>query len=169
MQGDLGKTLRNKPVWPDLRDAIIVTIQLGSLAFLITIVFGLSIGVISAIKQYSWFDTVATGLSFFGLSIPPFFFGLMLQIILVLKFRDWFGDTPFYTSSDNNSTNSGLGYDRLIHLVLPALTVAVQGVAIYSRSRGHRCSTFSTRTSYGRHERRESPSSSSSSMRCATR
>ena len=131
--GDFGKTLRQKPVWPDLRDAIVVTLQLGALAYVITIGLGLTIGVISAIKQYSWFDSLSTGVSFFGLSIPPFFFGLMMQIILVLKFRDWFGTTPFFTSGVNNSSSSGLGYDRLIHLILPAFTVAVQGIAIYSR------------------------------------
>jgi peptide/nickel transport system permease protein len=133
LHGDLGKNLRNKPVWPDLRDAMIITLQLGALAYVITIGLGLTIGIISAVKQYSWFDSLATGISFFGLSIPPFFFGLMLQIILVLKFKDWFGSTPFYTSGVNNSTATGLGFDRLIHLMLPAFTVAVQGVAIYSR------------------------------------
>jgi peptide/nickel transport system permease protein len=133
VHGDLGKTRRNKDVWPDLRDAMIITIQLGAMAYVITIVFGLGIGILSAIKQYSWFDSLGTGISFFGLSIPPFFFGLMLQIILVLKFQDWFGKTPFYTSGVNNSTSSGLGYDRFIHLLLPAIVVAVQGIAIYSR------------------------------------
>jgi peptide/nickel transport system permease protein len=133
VHGDFGKTLRQKPVWPELRDSIVVTIQLGALAYIITITVGLSIGIISAIKQYSWFDSLSTGISFFGLSIPPFFFGLFLQIILVLKFRSWFGTTPFFTSGVNNSTNTGLGYDRLIHLMLPAFTVAVQGIAIYSR------------------------------------
>src|SRR5438067_4901228 len=133
LHGDLGRNLRNKPVWPDLRDAIIVTLQLGFYAYVLTVVFGLTIGIISAVKQYSWFDSLATGVSFFGLSIPPFFFGLMLQIILVLKFKDWFGSTPFYTSGVNNSTETGLGFDRMIHLTLPAITVAVQGIAIYSR------------------------------------
>jgi len=52
---------------------------------------------------------------------------------MVLKFKDWFGSTPFYTSGVNNTTETGLGYDRMIHLTLPALTVAVQGIAIYSR------------------------------------
>jgi len=133
MRGDLGHTLRNKDVWPDLRDAIVITLQLGALAYLITITLGLTIGIISAIKQYSWFDSLSTGISFFGLSIPPFFFGLMLQVVLVLRFKDWFGSTPFYTSNVNNSSNTGLGYDRFIHLLLPAFTVAVQGIAIYSR------------------------------------
>ena len=133
LHGDLGHNLRNKEVWPDLRDAMIITLQLGLYAYLITVTFGVTIGIFSAVKQYSWFDTLSTGTSFFGLSIPPFFFGLMLQIIMVLKFKDWFGSTPFYTSGVNNSTETGLGYDRLIHLTLPALTVAVQGIAIYSR------------------------------------
>ena len=112
-------------MWPDLRDAIIVTLQLGFYAYVLTVVFGLTIGIISAVKQYSWFDSLATGVSFFGLSIPPFFFGLMLQIILVLKFKDWFGSTPFYTSGVNNSTETGLGFDRMIHLTLPAITLGL--------------------------------------------
>src|SRR4051794_2246281 len=133
IHGDLGKTLNNKPVWPELRDAMIITIQLGFLAYLITLFFGLSIGIISAIRQYSWFDSLFTGLSFFGLSIPAFFFALMLQVLLVLRFKDWYGSTPFYTSDVNNSSSTGLGYDRFIHLLLPAFVVAVQGIAIYSR------------------------------------
>jgi peptide/nickel transport system permease protein len=133
LRGDLGHSLNNKPVWPNLRDAMIITIQLGLLAYLITVFFGLGIGIISAIRQYSWFDSLSTGISFFGLSIPPFFFGLLLQVILVLRFKGWFGSTPFYTSDVNNTSNTGLGYDRFIHLLLPAFTVAVQGIAIYSR------------------------------------
>jgi peptide/nickel transport system permease protein len=133
IRGDLGHTLNNKPVWPELRDAIIITLQLGALAYVITLVFGLTIGIVSAIRQYSWFDSLSTGISFFGLSIPPFFFGLMLQVVLVLRFKGWFGSTPFFTSDVNNSSNSGLGYDRFIHLLLPAIAVAVQGIAIYSR------------------------------------
>jgi peptide/nickel transport system permease protein len=79
------------------------------------------------------FDTFATGLSFVGLSMPPFFFGLILQIVLVLKFKDWFGDTPFFTSRMNTPGTGGFGTDRLWHIILPALTVAVQGIAVYSR------------------------------------
>jgi peptide/nickel transport system permease protein len=133
LHGDLGHTIRNVEVAPELRHAMWNTIQLGVFAFLITIFFGVAIGVISAVKQYSWFDGLATGISFFGLSIPPFFFGLLLQIVLVLNFQKWFGQTPFFTSGINNSKNDSFGFDRMQHMILPALTVAVQGVAIYSR------------------------------------
>lgn len=132
--GDLGVSLQNRrPVWPELSSAMWNTLQLGAFAFVFYITLGVGIGVLSAYKQYSWFDTVATGTSFLGLSFPPFFFGLILQIVLVLSFQDWFGDTPFFTSRMNSPGQDGWGYDRLMHLILPALTIAVQQVAIYNR------------------------------------
>lgn len=134
VRGDLGRSLKTRqPVWPEMKTAISNTLQLGAVAFIITILLGVLIGTISAVKQYSWFDNLGTGLSFVGLSIPPFFFGLILQIVLVLKFKDWFGGTPFFTSRMNSPGQSGWGFDRLRHIILPAATVAVQGIAVYSR------------------------------------
>jgi peptide/nickel transport system permease protein len=132
--GDFGDSLKTRqPVWPDLKTAIWNTVQLGIFAFALSVTLGVTIGTISAVRQYSWFDSAATGVSFVGLSIPPFFFGLILQIVLVLRFQAWFGDTPFFTSRMNSPGVDGFGWDRLMHMILPALTVAVQSVAIYSR------------------------------------
>lgn len=132
--GDFGDSLKTRqPVWPDLKTAIWNTVQLGVFAFAISVTLGITIGTLSAIRQYSLFDSFSTGVSFIGLSIPPFFFGLILQIILVLQFQTWFGDTPFFTSRMNSPGVDGFGWDRLMHMILPALTVAVQSVAIYSR------------------------------------
>lgn len=134
--GDLGESLKTRqPVWPDLKTAMWNTIQLGIFAFGISMIFGLAIGTFSALRQYSIFDSMSTGLSFLGLSIPPFFFGLILQIVLVLKWNDWFGanSTPFFTSRMNSPGQDGFGTDRMWHMILPALTVAVQGLAVYSR------------------------------------
>jgi peptide/nickel transport system permease protein len=132
--GDFGDSLKTRqPVWPDLKTAIWNTVQLGIFAFAISVTLGVTIGTISAVRQYSWFDSASTGVSFVGLSIPPFFFGLILQIVFVLRFQAWFGDTPFFTSRMNSPGVDGWGWDRLMHMILPALTVAVQSVAIYSR------------------------------------
>jgi peptide/nickel transport system permease protein len=136
VSGDLGVSLKTRqPVWPDLKTSIWNTMQLGAFAFAISVTFGVLIGTLSAIKQYSIFDSLATGISFFGLSIPTFFFGLILQIVLVLQWNVWFGDgsTPFFTSRMNSPGVDGFGWDRLMHMVLPALTVAVQSLAVYSR------------------------------------
>jgi peptide/nickel transport system permease protein len=134
--GDLGVSLKTRQdVWPDLKTAMWNTAQLGMLAFTISVTLGVAIGTLSAVKQYSIFDSLATGGSFFGLSIPPFFFGLILQIVLVLQWNEVFGDgsTPFFTSRMNSPGIDGFGWDRLMHMILPALTVVVQSLAVYSR------------------------------------
>ena len=134
LTGNLGSSLKtNLPIWPDLKSAIWNTVQLGAFAFVIYITVGVGIGMLSAYRQYSWFDTLTTGTSFLGLSLPPAFFGLILQLVLVLSFQDWFDETPFFTSRMNSPGQSGWGYDRLMHMILPALTIAVQQVAVYSR------------------------------------
>ena len=136
VRGDLGISLQNRrPVWPKLSEAMWNTAQLAIFAFIFYVAIGITIGVISAYKQYSWFDTLTTGGSFLGLSFPPFFFGLILQIVLVLQWNAWFGEgsTPFFTSRMNSPGVHTFGWDRLMHMVLPALTIAVQQIAIYSR------------------------------------
>jgi peptide/nickel transport system permease protein len=134
VQGDLGESLRTRrPVAPELLTAMGNTLQLGVFAFALALLCGVAIGTLSAVKQYSLFDNLATGASFFGLSIPPFFFGLILQIVFVLQWSDWFGSSPFFTSRMNSPGVDGFGWDRLMHMLLPALTVAVQSMAIYSR------------------------------------
>ena len=134
LQADLGSSLKTfQPIAPELKTAIWNTLQLGAFAFVIYITLGIGIGMLSAYKQYSWFDTLTTGTSFVGLSLPPAFFGLILQLVLVLSFQDWFGSTPFFTSRMNSPGESGWGWDRLMHMILPAMTIAVQQVAVYSR------------------------------------
>jgi peptide/nickel transport system permease protein len=120
-------------VWPELRDAMIATLQLGLVAFVFYVIFGVGLGVLAALRHNTWFDSVATGGAFLGLSVPPYFFGLVLQIVLVLGLKEWFGSTPFFTSRMNSPGEDGLGWDRAMHLVLPAMTIAVQQLAIYSR------------------------------------
>jgi peptide/nickel transport system permease protein len=134
VQGDLGTSLKTfQPVWPELSTAIWNTLQLAAFSFVIYIVLGVGIGMISAYRQYSWFDTLTTGTSFLGLSFPPFFFGLILQIVFVLSWQEWFGSTPFFTSRMNSPGQNDFGWDRIMHMLLPAATVAVQQVAVYSR------------------------------------
>ncbi len=62
-----GQSLTSRrPVWPDIQRALANTLILGSFAFLITITVGVTVGIISALRQYSKFDNLATGASFFG-------------------------------------------------------------------------------------------------------
>src|SRR5689334_7856875 len=82
VRGDWGRSQHSLlPVYPQIRTALANTLVLGLFASIITITIGVGIGIISALKQYSFFDTASTGGAFLGLSLPPFVFGLILQII----------------------------------------------------------------------------------------
>ena len=99
-------------------------------------VIGVGIGVLSAVKRGSWFDYSATGAAFFGLSMPNFWFAIMLQLFFGVYLVDWLGlDGPFFFTAGTRSPGT-TGFDlldRVRHLVLPALVLAVQLVAVYSR------------------------------------
>lgn len=131
VQGDLGDSLQtNAPVWPDLWTAIRNTLQLGVAAWLVTVTAGVAIGTISAMKHNSPIDHVATGGSFIALSLPPFIFGLVLQIFVGIYFKNTLGE--FFIIS-NGTRFDMWSADRFKAMVLPMMTVAVQGIAIYSR------------------------------------
>lgn len=76
----------------DARDYVFgrlgVTLFIVGGAYLISILIAIPVGVISAIKQYSWFDNIATTFAFLGFSLPTFFTGIVLIVIFSVKL-DW--------------------------------------------------------------------------------
>lgn len=137
LRGDLGTSLvSNREVWPQLRTALANTAVLGVTALTFSFAIGIGIGVFSAVNRYSPFDYATTGLAFFGLSMPSFWFAIMLQLFFGVYLVDWFGlDGPvFFTAGMRSPGTDGFDpVDRVRHLVLPALVLAVQLVAVYSR------------------------------------
>jgi peptide/nickel transport system permease protein len=133
LHGDLGTSLATgRPVWPDLRDALWHSAELGATAMALTLGLGLVVGVWSGLRPGRWFDRLSGGVVLAGMSVPPFVVGLLLQLVLVEWWRRWFGHSPFFTSRMSTPGESGV-VDRLWHLALPASAVAVQGVALYAR------------------------------------
>lgn len=131
VQGDLGESLKtNQEVWPDLWEAMKNTLQLGIIAAAVTIVVGVFLGTISALRHNSLVDHAATGTSFVALSMPPFVFGLVLQIIVGIYLKDSLGD---YLVISNGTRFDMWSSDRMWALILPVITVAVQQIAVYSR------------------------------------
>lgn len=115
---DLGtsyKTLR--PVSEMIGSRIGITLKLGLISSLITIVVGVSIGIISAVKQYSALDYTATTLSVFFSAAPPFWIALMSLILFSLKL----GWLP--TS----------GVDTWKHYILPTVCLALSPIALVTR------------------------------------
>ena len=127
--------LTNRPILPEITRVLGNTVQLVIAAELLTLLLAIAIGVYSAIRQYSPFDYAATTLSFLGLAIPTFWLGLIFQIIFVNIYTKW--NLRIFYVAGLNSTNPGHGvhfwFDRVQHLVLPVLTLAIIGIAGYSR------------------------------------
>ena len=137
LQGDLGTSLvSNRDVWPELRTALANTTVLGVTAVTFSFLIGIGIGVFAAVNRNSPFDYATTGIAFFGLSMPSFWFAIMLQLFFGVYLVNWFGlDGPlFFTAGMRSPGTDGFDpVDRVRHLVLPALVLAVQLVAVYSR------------------------------------
>jgi peptide/nickel transport system permease protein len=119
----------------DLKRVIPHTLQLILLAEFFSLLFGISIGVYAAVRQYSLFDYSATALSFIGFALPVFWLALMLQVLFTNVFVKW--DVRIFYTSGLSSIDSGGGagfwLDRLQHLALPAMTLSFVTIALYSR------------------------------------
>lgn len=88
LHGDLGTSYSTKrPVTEELLDRFPTTIKLAGAGVLLSLIFGVSMGIISATKQYSIFDNLATTFSLLGVSIPNFWLALMLIIIFAVNWK----------------------------------------------------------------------------------
>ncbi len=127
--------LTNRPILPDLWRVMKNTLQLVIAAELIAIVLAVGIGVLSALRQYSFFDYSATTFSFLGLATPVFWLALMLQVLMVVIYNRT--GHRIFPIANLNSVDPGTGIsfwiDRAHHLVLPVLVLMVASVAAYSR------------------------------------
>jgi peptide/nickel transport system permease protein len=127
--------LTNQPILPDLWRVMKNTLQLIIAAELIAIVLAVGIGVLSALRQYSFFDYSATTFSFLGLATPVFWLGLMCQVLIV-QIYNWSGHRIFpITNLSSVDPGSGISFwiDRAHHLVVPVLVLSVLNIAGYSR------------------------------------
>ncbi|MCX5976369.1 MAG: ABC transporter permease [Coprothermobacterota bacterium] len=108
---------------------------LMGLALLLSIIVAVPIGIYSALKQYSGFDYTFTTLSFMGMSLPTFWLALMSIIIFHLIPYRVFG-FPLFPAGDIVSFGKPFAwqwYDRLWHLALPVLVLAITHMAAWTR------------------------------------
>ncbi|HEX8917260.1 MAG TPA: ABC transporter permease, partial [Chloroflexota bacterium] len=85
-QGNLGYSYNNRqPVTDRIGERLIPTLSLALFSLLWAYALGIPIGVLAAVRQYSIFDYVATIVSYLGVCLPSFFFGLLLIFIFSLK------------------------------------------------------------------------------------
>jgi peptide/nickel transport system permease protein len=135
LRGDFGFSFQSRrPVLEEVADRLPNTMYLVSVTLVIVAIIAIPIGVVSAVKQYSVFDIIATTFSFMGQAVPEFWFGL----ILILIFYAWLNN-PF--TGDSLLPSGGMQtlgmefsiWDRIKHLILPVTMGMVGWIAWYSR------------------------------------
>ena len=143
---DLGETIwTRQKVWDEIKQRYPATIELSIAAMVLSCFFGIILGIISATKQYSWFDYMSMIASLIGVSIPVFWLGLVLMLVFSL-YLGWFPMsgrmgigidleiiTNFYVLDAILTRNWPALKDVLRHLALPAVALSTIPLAIIAR------------------------------------
>lgn len=137
LQGDMGRSIDGREVKPLLFKRLQVTARMVIGAMLLAILMAVTVGVFSAIRQYSIGDYIATFSGFLFLSMPVFWLALLLKLFLALKVNDVLGGTYVYTIGEQTPNLTGSLPSRLGnyagHLVLPTVALALLYYAGWSR------------------------------------
>jgi peptide/nickel transport system permease protein len=136
IRGNLGISERtNNGVLGELIHRLGTTMHLIVWSTLLSAALAIGIGVYSAVKQYSVGDYIFTGISYIGLAMPPFWFGLMAIVIFTTWPVTTFHLTHpiFYSIGLHDTGRSGINLDYFRHLALPVATLTVQSIASWSR------------------------------------
>jgi peptide/nickel transport system permease protein len=110
-----------------ISDRLPQTLLLMGVSTAVSVSIALPIGVWSALHKYSRLDYAVTSLSFFGVSMPTFWFGLMLMVIFAVDLH-WLPTSGVATPGRENDL-----LDRLKHLIMPVLVLSLVNVAQWSR------------------------------------
>lgn len=128
LQGNLGYSfVSSTRVGEAIMRRIPPTVELMGAALLFALVVGITLGVISALKQYSALDYALTIFGFAGLSLPVFFVGMLFIYIFALRL-DWLPPSGMRTAGEPYTLR-----DNLEHLLLPALAIGLLRTVTFMR------------------------------------
>ena len=123
LQGNFGVSLSyNTPVAPMLLRRLPSTILLMGVSLLVSLALAIPLGLVAGYKKNTWADNLISSFAYFGMSIPSFYFG-MLMIILFTATLHWL------PSSGMHSVGVDTPLDTLQHMIMPVLTMALGTMA----------------------------------------
>jgi len=134
LRGDFGFSFRTRrPVLDEINLRVPNTLYLMSITMGIALAIAIPIGILSATRQYSFFDLFATTFSFAGQALPEFWLGLLMILIFYAWLKNPLTGDSLFPSGGIASTEGFVLADRINHLVLPVATGALGWIAWYSR------------------------------------
>nr|MDJ0756709.1 ABC transporter permease [Ardenticatenaceae bacterium] len=128
MRGNLGRSyITSESIGEQIQLRIRPTLELMGAALLFSIVVGVTLGIVSALKQYSFLDYLLTMGGFAGISIPVFFLALILIYVFALRLG-WLPASGYATPGQDPSL-----VDRLRHILMPAISLGLLRTAMFMR------------------------------------
>ncbi|HCJ48383.1 MAG TPA: ABC transporter permease [Microbacterium sp.] len=97
-RGDFGVSVQNQPVNALLANALTSTITLVTTATIVAIILGITVGIVSALRQYSGFDYTVTLISFLFFSLPIFWVAVLLKQYGAIQVNNWLADPEIATA-----------------------------------------------------------------------
>ncbi|OHV72760.1 ABC transporter permease [Ensifer sp. LCM 4579] len=128
LQGDFGRSFAlNRPVLDEVLERFQATLILAGVSLVLASVLGLLAGIVSAVRQFGWADRAVTFAVLAGISTPSFWLGLLLIYLFAVHWRilPASGMYAVYGGGDLK--------DLLVHLILPAATLAVVAAGVIAR------------------------------------
>ena len=133
IRGNFGlSAVTGEPVIKMIGRALPITLSINIFAFSFSLVIGVWVGFKSAVKQYSFFDHLFTGISYFGISMPHFWFGLMLMILFSVKFH-LLPPGGIMTPGMDGAPLIAQILDRAKYLVMPIIVISLGSIAVWAR------------------------------------
>src|SRR2546423_5580868 len=126
VHGDWGRSITtHEPVAAAITERLPATVELGFVALIWSLLVAIPLGTTAAVRRGSVADSVATGITVAGVSIPNFFIGIVLIFVLsvTLRLSPFGGYVPFLTDP----------LESLRHVALPAIALGTAGAAINMR------------------------------------
>lgn len=130
MTGDWGFSFASRvPVIDLIGQRLPQTMLVIGTAYIVSIIIAIPIGVISAVKQYSWFDNIATTFAFIGFSLPTFFTGVLLILIFSVRLN-WL---PFIYDSTLEITDWASFVEQVKQMIMPITVLGLFQVGSLTR------------------------------------
>lgn len=139
LRGDFGNNIDGNAVRPDLFQRLEVTARMVVGAMIIAVILAVVVGVVTAVRAHKLSDYFFTTIAYMLIALPTFWFAVLLKEFVAIRFNDLVGKRVLFTLGEESAgisdygTTSQIFWDRLGHMVLPTISLAMLSFAAWSR------------------------------------